>query len=414
MTKSQNTRTAGNTADVVILGAGPAGLLLANLLHREGIDCAVLERATPVHIRTRARAGFLAANTVRILDRHGLSGNLHRDGRLHGSCEFRTDDGHFRLDYAGLGLREQHTVYPQQDLVGDLLDQYLDAGGRVHFETEALAVHGIDGPRPTVTVRTPDGGGTRSGGGDTNGTAEWAARYVAGCDGRYGASRRSLPPTARHHRRDHGVSWLGLIAEAPPSLDAVGYALHGRGFAGHMARTPQVTRYYLQCERGTRAGELPEERIWDELDTRMRAPEHGPLHRGRILQRAVVDLESDVVEPLRHGSLLLAGDAAGLISPAAAKGANLAVLEAELLARALVDDLAHGDGRALERYSAEALERVWRAQEFSHWMVQLLHARPGPSDDESFFHESIRRARIASLRTSRSHQDWFAENYVGI
>ncbi|MFJ8623448.1 4-hydroxybenzoate 3-monooxygenase [Kitasatospora sp. NPDC093550] len=403
MTESQNTRTARNTADVVILGAGPAGLLLANLLHREGIDCAVLERATPLHLRTRARAGFLAANTVRILDRHGLSGNLHRHGRLHGSCEFRTDDGHFRLDYAGLGRGEQHTVYPQQDLVADLLDQYLEAGGRIRFETEALEVHDADGPRPAVTVRGPDGA-----------TGRWSARYVAGCDGRHGAARRSLPSTARHHRRDHGVSWLGLLAEAPPSLDATAYALHGRGFAGHMARTPRITRYYLQCARGTRAGEPPEERLWDELDTRMRATDHGPLHRGRIVQRAVVDLESDVVEPLRHGSLLLAGDAAALISPAAAKGANLAVLQADLLARALADDLARGDGRALERYSAEALARIWRAQEFSHWMIRLLHARPGPPDGESFFHESIRRARIASLRASRTHQDWFAENYVGI
>ncbi|MFJ9605877.1 4-hydroxybenzoate 3-monooxygenase [Kitasatospora sp. NPDC101176] len=403
MTQRQNTPAPRNTADVVILGAGPAGLLLANLLHRNGVDCAVLERTTRAHVQTRARAGFLAPATVRTLERHGLADGLRRRGHRHGTCEFRTDDGRFRLDYATLGQGEQHTVYPQQDLVTDLLTHYLDAGGRIHFETEALAVPDPHSTRPTVTVRDADGR-----------PDHWQARYVAGCDGRHGAARRSLPPgTARHHR-DHGITWLGLLAQAPPSLDAVGYALHPHGFAGHMARTPHVTRYYLQYERGTPADAWTEDRIQHELDTRMRAADHGPLHHGPIVHRTVVDLESDVVQPLRHGSLLLAGDAASLISPSAAKGANLAVLEAELLADALTDTLAHGDRGALDRYSAQALTHIWRAQDFSLWMIRLLHAEPGPPHGESFFHESLRRSRLASLRTSRTHQDWFAENYVGV
>ncbi|MGV9266109.1 4-hydroxybenzoate 3-monooxygenase [Kitasatospora sp. NPDC003701] len=403
MTNSQSTEPATQSAEVVILGAGPAGLLLANLLHRDGIDCVVLERADRTHVRTRARAGFLVANTVRILDRHGLADGLHRRGRQHGACEFRTAEGRFRLDYGSPGRGERHTVYPQQDLVTDLLTHYLEAGGRVHFETEALAVHDADTTGPSVTVREADG---RPG--------HWRARYVAGCDGRHGAARRSLPPGAVRHRRDHGISWLGLLAQARPSLDAVGYAVHDRGFAGHMARTPEVTRYYLQCERGTAAGARSDQDIWDELDTRMYAAEHGPLNRGRILRRGVVDFESDVVEPLRHGSLLLAGDAASLISPSAAKGANLAVLEAELLAHALIADLAHGEPEALDRYSEQALSHIWRAQEFSHWMIRLLHREPSAPSGESFFHESMRRSRLESLRTSRTHQDWFAENYTGV
>jgi p-hydroxybenzoate 3-monooxygenase len=193
----------------------------------------------------------------------------------------------------------------------------------------------------------------------------------------------------------------------------VGYAVHGRGFAGHMARTPQVTRYYLQCERGQAADAWSEEQIWDELALRMRAAQYGPLYQGPILQRAVIDLESDVLEPLRHGSLFLVGDAAGLLSPSAAKGANLAVLEAELLAGALADDLVHGDGRGLDRYSARCLAYIWRAQEFSQWMIRLLHG-PSGFDGESLFDNALRRTRIESLRTSRSQQDWFAEHYVGV
>ncbi|MFI8456621.1 4-hydroxybenzoate 3-monooxygenase [Kitasatospora sp. NPDC085464] len=418
MTARQNSSTERESADVVVLGAGPAGLTLGNILHAHGIDCVVLERAERAALQVRARAGFLAPNTVRTLERHGLADGLLRHGRPHGACEFRTDTGTFRLDYDRLGRREHHTVYPQQDLVTDLMAHYLDAGGRIRFGAEALAVHDADGHRPTVDARDAQGRRTR-----------WHARYVAGCDGRHGAARRSLPPGTLRHHPDHGISWLGLLAEAPPSLDTVGYATHRRGFAGHMARTPDVTRYYLQCERGTPADAWSEERIWDELDLRMRSDDHRPLHRGRILQRAVVDLRSDVVEPLRHGSLLLAGDAASLISPSAAKGANLAVLEAELLALALVDDLAHGDATALDHYSRRCLAHIWRAQEFSHWMIRLLHTDSGPvsgpdtradsgadprPDDESFFHESMRRSRLESLRTSRAHQDWFAENYVGV
>ncbi|MDW8470351.1 4-hydroxybenzoate 3-monooxygenase [Streptomyces scabiei] len=420
-----------NATDVIILGAGPAGLVLGNLLQNSGVDCVVLERAEQAYVRTRARAGFLAAHTVRILERHGLADGLRQRGQAHSVCEFRSADGRFRLDYGGLGRGERHTVYPQQLLVTDLLTRFVASGGRVGFGTEAVAVLDADTDRPSVAVRDADGRPGR-----------WQGRYVAGCDGRHGAARRSLPADAvRRYHCDHGVTWLGLLAEAPPSMDAVGYAVHERGFAGHMARTPEITRYYLQCERGTSADAWSEERIWDELELRMRGREFGPLNRGRVVQRSVVDLESDVLEPLRHGSLFLAGDAAGLVSPSAAKGANLAVLEAEILAEALVSDLVHGDSAGLDAYSARCLAYIWRAQEFSHWMIRLLHGTNRPADSTSdgthsghsasgagmadggalgagcgtsLFHDSLRRSRIASLRTSRSHQDWFAEHYVGV
>ncbi|MFE6847568.1 4-hydroxybenzoate 3-monooxygenase [Streptomyces sp. NPDC057686] len=390
---------------MIVLGAGPAGLVLGILLHAAGIDCVLLERASRTHVQTRARAGFLAPDTGRILDRHGLADGLHRHGRRHGTCEFRTEDGRFRLDYGALGQSGQHHVYPQQNLVTDLLTHYLDRGGRIRFQTEALAVRDADGTRPYVTTREPDGRPTR-----------WTARYVAGCDGRHGAARRSLPPGAvRRHHHDHGVTWLGLLAEAPPSLDAVGYAIHDRGFAGHMARTADVTRYYLQWQRGIPADAWSEQRIWDELDMRMRAADHGPLHRGTLLERGIFDLTCDVIEPLRHGSLFLAGDAASLLAPAAAKGANLAILEAEILAGALTDALTRGDTAGLDEYSDQCLAHIWRAQEFTGWMTRLLHtASDGNQGGGSFFHAALRRSRLASLRTSRIHQEWFAENYVGV
>jgi p-hydroxybenzoate 3-monooxygenase len=408
MTECQSNRAVpvSDRADVVVLGAGPAGLVLGNLLRAGGVDCVILERADRPHLLARARAGFLAANTVRILDRHGLSQGLRQRGQTHASCEFRTEEGRFQLDYSRLGRGEQHTVYPQQDLVADLLACYLEAGGRISFATEAVSVDGADGPLPSVAVREADGSSGR-----------WQARYVAGCDGRYGAARRSLPPGAvRRHHQDHGVSWLGLLAEAPPSLDAVGYAVHPRGFAGHMARTSEVTRYYLQCERGSGVHALSDSQVWEELALRMRAAEYGPLREGRILQRTVVDLESDVLEPLRHGSLFLAGDAASLLSPSAAKGANLAVLEAEILARALVQELTRGDSAGLDRYSAECLGYIRRAQDFSQWMIELLHGTSGTSraGREQPLRDRLPHPRLESLRTSRTRQDWFAEHYVGV
>ncbi|MEU9337242.1 4-hydroxybenzoate 3-monooxygenase [Streptomyces sp. NPDC048290] len=420
---SQRAGAVHGTAEVIILGAGPAGLVLGNILRAAGVDCVILERAARADLGTRARAGFLAANTVRVLDRHDLSDGLRRHGQPHSTCEFRTDGGRFRLDYASLGRGEGHTVYPQQYLVADLLAHYEGAGGRIRFAAEALAVRDADAGRtpPSVTVRTGDGDPVR-----------WQGRYVAGCDGRHGAARRSIPPGAvRRHRIDLGVSWLGLLAEAPPSLDAVGYAVHSRGFAGHMARTAQVTRYYLQCARGTAAVDRSDAQLWDELELRMRAADHGPLHRGRFLQRAVFDLESDVLEPLRHGSLFLAGDAASLLSPSAAKGANLAVLEAELLADALFAALRHGSTDALDGYSARALTHVRQAQRFSQWMIRLLHDVPdlapatdtvpttvsdsGDRSEPSPYHTPLqRRPCLDTLRTSRAEQDWFAEQYVGV
>jgi len=396
-------RSFTDDTSVLIVGAGPAGLVLGNLLLAAGVDCVIVERGSREHVERRARAGFLAAHTVRVLVDNGLGTGLLAHGRQHDTCVFRSERGEFALHYGGLGRGEAHTVYPQQELVTDLVAEFLRRGGDLRFETSVSEVGGLDGDRPWLMAHGADGTAYRLRG-----------RYVAGCDGRHGVCRRQLPAgSVRRHRRRHGVSWLALLVQAAPALPAVTYALHERGFAGHMARTPTVTRYYLQCAPDTAPDAWSDSEIWAELELRMRAERFGPLHRGPVLERAVVDLESDVLDPMQYGRLFLAGDAAGLISPSAAKGANLAVMAAETLARAFAAALHDGDEKPLAHYSATCLPRIWRAQEFSHWMIGLLHA-PDGHDEESRFLRALRDSRLESLRTTPAQQHSFADNYVGI
>jgi p-hydroxybenzoate 3-monooxygenase len=375
---------------VLIAGAGPAGLVLGNLLRAQGIATLILERATREQAQTRARAGFLSQNSARVLSEHGLDAGMLHKGRSHGVCAFRGEDGEFELDYATLGRGEVHTVYPQQDLVTDLIAEYLDRGGDLRF---GVTVTAVDSGTATIRYRDEQGEGVATG------------RFLAGCDGGNGESRHAVP--GRRLTQDHGVSWLALLTEAPQSMAAVTYALHDDGFAGHMARSPEVTRYYLQVPPGEDPDAWTDERIWAALDTRMRTDEFGQLKKGPIVERRIVRLRSEVADTIQHDRLFLVGDAAGLISPSAAKGANLAIMEAEVLASALISALLHDDERPLAAYSRTCLPRVWRAQEFSRWMIDLLH----PQDD---FHRALRRARLHSLRDSRAHQDFFAEHYVGI
>lgn len=373
-------------ATVLIVGAGPAGLVLGNLLLAKGIDTIVLERGSREHVGNRARAGFLGANSVRVLTEHGLADGLLRAGRPHGTCVFRDVEGDFELHYGKLGRGEPHTVYPQQDLVDDLIATYLERGGELRF---GVTVTEVDSTTATVRFQDADGSG------------EVTGRFVAGCDGSNGVTRRALPAT--RHVRDHDIAWLAVLAAAPQSMAAVTYAMHDNGFAGHMARSPQVTRYYLQVPPGHDPAAWSDQRIWAELAERMR----GQLRQGPIVERRIVRLRSEVTDPIQHGRLFLVGDAASLISPSAAKGANLAIMAAEILADAIIRD----DEHALAAYSRTCLPRIWRAQEFSHWMIDLLHDPAGPDVE---FRRALRRARLDSLRESRAHQDFFAENYVGI
>lgn len=397
------TCTHQERTDVVIVGAGPAGLVLGNLLRAEGIGCVVVERRSRSHVEQRARAGFLAANTVRILTRGGLSAGLEKHGRRHDTCAFRSEIPQFVLNYGQLGKGEVHTVYPQQELVRDLIAEFLDRGGVLRFGMTVEAVNGIDTDQPSITCRDDNGQHHR-----------WTGQFIAGCDGQHGVSRLAVPiHAARRYQRDHGVSWLAVLAQAPQSMPTVTYAVHDRGFAGHMARSATVTRYYLQCGATDDPVHWSDERIWQQLHLRFRAADYGDLVTGPIFERRIINMASNVMDPIQYGRLFLAGDAASLISPSAAKGANLAVMEAETLAQALITYLRHDDEKPLARYSADCLPRIWRAQEFSHWMINLLH---GPSEDtaNADFLRALQRARLESLRTSPVHQEMFAENYICI
>jgi p-hydroxybenzoate 3-monooxygenase len=323
---------------------------------------------------------------------------LH-NGRPHGICAFRNADGESELNYAKLGRGEVHTVYPQQDLVTDLIAEYLDRGGELRF---GVTVTDVDAPTATVRYR------------DATGTGVATGRFLAGRDGGHGVTRAAIPTAMAHrHTRDHGPAWLAILAEAPQSMSVVTYALHDDGFAGHMARSPQLTRYYLQVPSDEDLSAWHDERIWAELAVRMRAGTFGALLRGRVTERRIVRLRSEIVDPIQYARLFLVGDAASLIGPSAAKGANLAIMEAEVLAGALTDALTRDDDRALTAYSGTCLPRIRRAQEFSGWMIDLLHG-PAGTDPDAGRHHALRRARLDRLRDSHGHQDHFAEHYVGI
>lgn len=380
---------------VVIVGAGPAGLLVGNTLLDNGIDCLILERQSRAHIEQRARAGLIEHRAVESLDELGLADRLLTDGAEHTACEFRFEGSRLVADYGALTGR-RHVVYPQQELVRDLVAIYLKKGGELRFETEVGAITDLDGS-PTVQL----GDGSITGG------------VVVGADGFLGASRRAIPAgAAAVYDYRHPYGWLSILAQAPPSTRDIIYAMHPDGFAGHMLRTPSVSRFYLQCPAEDSVASWPDERIWRELRTRLGTTDGWHLNEGPIIEKSVLDMRSVVTEPLQFGNLYLAGDAAHILTPAGAKGMNLALGDARELALGLVARLRYGDESRLSAYSRTRLEVIWRVQEFSSWLLNLLHrsgdtAQPGP------FADRLRAATIAQITDGSARAQAFAEAYAG-
>jgi p-hydroxybenzoate 3-monooxygenase len=381
---------------VGIIGAGPAGLVLSHLLHLEGVRSVVLESRSRAYVEARVRAGVLEQGTVDLLTASGAGERLRREGLVHGGINLAFEGGRHRIDLAGLTGGRTITVYGQQEVVRDLVAARLAAGGDLRFEAEATGVQGIAGDRPVIAYRR-DGR-----------VADLACDVVAACDGSHGVGLRSLPAGAfAPFERDYPFAWLGVLAAVPPATEELVYAYHERGFALHSMRSPEVSRLYLQVPAGEEPAAWPEERVWPELRLRLGEP---ALRPGEVLELGVTDLRSLVVEPMRHGRLFLAGDAAHIVPATGAKGMNLAVADARVLARALAAWFRRGDGALLERYSATCLRRVWRAEHFSSWMTGLLHRDPAGDP----FEHRLRLAHLRYLVASRAAATSLAENYVGL
>lgn len=396
--------TIDTTACVV--GAGPGGLVLAHLLHAAGISTVVLERASAGDLRAHTRAGLIEHRTIELLRAHGLADVLSVQGVENHACEFRYDGASLCFDYAARTGGRGHHICPQHVLVGDLADALTDAGGTIHFGMRATRVL-QDAGGATVTAQAPDGD-----------TVTVRCEVVAGCDGAGGVVTDALASETTVVARSHPFRWLAVIAAAPPSVPRTIYALHPHGFAGQMRRGPALTRYYLEIPRGQAVDDWPDERIWSELAQRLHVGGGPGPAAAPLLERDVLDLRVRTVEPMQVGRIFLVGDAAHLLTPAGGKGMNLAIQDAVELAHGMRERFrGDRDGARLARYSATRLAATWRAQEFSDWMLGLLHA--GASDGSATEHSidfayRLRRARMDRLRSDAAFAHWFAHAYAGV
>jgi len=384
---------------VAIVGAGPAGLVLARLLERQGIDSVVLEVRSREYVEGRVRAGVLEQRTVDLLTEAGVADRLQREGMVHAGLELRFGGRGHRIDLSELTGGRTITVYGQQEVVKDLIAARLSAGGALRFAVSDVELAEVESERPAVRFRHD---------GEAH---ELRCDAIAGCDGFHGICRAAIPPGALTvYEREYPFAWLGILARARPSSEELIYANHPRGFALHSMRTPEVTRLYLQCEPGEDLGAWPDERIWAELQARFELTEGFRLNEGEILDRGVTPMRSFVVEPMQHGRLFLAGDAAHIVPPTGAKGLNLAVADVEVLADALSAFYRDGDERRLAGYSERCLRRVWRVQHFSSWMTAMLHRPPGQDP----FEAQLQHSQLEYVCRSRAAATTLAENYVGL
>jgi p-hydroxybenzoate 3-monooxygenase len=384
---------------VAIVGAGPAGLLLGRSLDLAGIDNVVLESQTRAHVEARQRAGLIEQGTVDLLAELDVDGRLRREGLVHGGIELRFAGQGHRIAMDDLTGGRTVTVYAQTEIVRDLIAARLEDGGPVLFETEAVAIEELGEERPTVTARGPAG------------EIEFRAELVAACDGFHGIGREAVPEGAlRTAGREYPYAWLGILAEPPPSCEELIYCHSPRGFALHSMRSPEVGRLYLQVDADERIEDWSDERIWEELATRL-AIDGWSLAEGPVTEKSITQMRGFVAWPMRHGRLLLAGDAAHIVPPTGAKGLNLAAADARLLGAAIAASLLRGDDGPLDAYSETALRRVWRAQDFSYWMTTMLHLDPA---DEDGYGRRLQEARLAYVCSSEAAARTLAENYVGL
>jgi p-hydroxybenzoate 3-monooxygenase len=382
---------------VGIIGAGPAGLTLAQLLHRAGIESVVIESRSRDYVEHRIRAGVLEQRTIDLLRDAGVGERADREGIVHGGIHLQFEGERHRVAMDELTGRSI-VIYGQTEVVKDLIAARLEAGLPLLFEADGASVHGLETERPSV--RFAQAGSTH----------ELECDFVAGCDGFHGVCRESIPAgVLRTFEREYPLGWLGILAEVAPSMDELVYVHHERGFALLSLRGPSLSRYYLQVAVDEEVGGWPDGRIWEELQRRT-ALEGWTLHEGPILEKGVTGMRSFVAEPMQHGRLFLAGDAAHIVPPTGAKGLNLAIADVRVLAEALVHHYERGSGALLDAYSRECLARVWRAEHFSWWMTSMLHLLPGGDP----FDYRLQLSQLRYVTTSEAAARSLAENYVGL
>ena len=390
--------TSSSRAQVGIVGAGPAGLLLSHLLALRGIDSIVVENRSRAYCEARQRAGLLEAGTVELLRAVGLGGRMDAEGLEHDGIYLQFAGERHHLDFRDLTGGRWVTIYAQTEIVKDLIEARLAAGARVEFEVSDTGVTDLDADQPVLGFT--DAAGTRH---------EVTCDAIAGCDGFHGICRDSLPPgLIRVAERGYPYSWLGILATVPPSTDELIYSRHEDGFALHTMRTPQVSRLYLQVPADEDLARWPDDRIWDELRRRLSVP-GWELKDGPITEKAISPMRSFVASPMRYRRLFLAGDAAHIVPPTGAKGLNLAIADVTLLAAALTSLLREVSPELADAYSDSCLRRVWRATHFSWWMTSMLHTDPHPDP----FGTELQLSQLRYVVGSRAAATTLAENYTG-
>jgi p-hydroxybenzoate 3-monooxygenase len=392
-------RMARQRTQVAIVGAGPAGLLLGQLLQLSGIEAIIVERQSRAYVEARIRAGVLEQGTVDLLDEAQVGARMRHEGLPHDGFDLAFDGARHRIDLVGLTAGKRVMVYGQTELTRDLGDARALSGAPTIYEAADVAIDDADTEAPILRYR--------SGGAE----CEISCDFIAACDGSHGVGRRSIPPAAlKTFERVYPFGWLGILADVPPCSHELIYARHERGFALASMRSPTRSRYYIQCPVDERLEAWPDERLWAELKLRLGPEATAAMTTGPSIEKSIAPLRSFVAEPMRWGRLFLAGDAAHIVPPTGAKGLNLAVSDVRLLSRAFVAFYRSGQSAGIDGYSQACLARVWKAVRFSWWMTQLMH-KFGERDS---FEARVQGAELSYLFGSRAASQALAENYVGL
>ncbi len=382
---------------VAIIGSGPSGLLLGQLLHKAGISNIILELRSKAYVLSRIRAGVLEQGTVDLIDTAGVGERMHREGLVHDGTELCFGGQRHRINFKEL-INKTVMVYGQTEVTQDLMDAREAAGLDTIYEAEDVALHDFDGEHPRVTWRK-DGA-----------EHELQCDVIAGCDGYHGVSRQSVPDSAiRNYERVYPFGWLGILSDTPPVSEELIYSNHERGFALCSMRSPTRSRYYVQCSLDDKVENWSDDAFWEELKRRLDDEAAQSLVTGPSIEKSIAPLRSFVAEPMRFGKLFLAGDAAHIVPPTGAKGLNLAASDIRYLWQALVDYYG-GSSVGIDHYSERALRRIWKAERFSWWMTSILHKFPETGD----FGHRIQQAELDYLVGSKAAMTSLAENYVGL